>query len=117
GQIERYTEGPTLFAPKNHPVLPKDVNSKRLRAILVHAHERHPQSFEGLVGTSGVGPATILSLSLLAELIFEAPASRRDPGAPPRASERQWPDYSYAHGGKDGTPFSVDRQTYDRNID
>jgi hypothetical protein len=122
GQIERYTEGPTLFAPKNHAVLPKYVNSRRLRAILVHAHERHPRSFEELVGTSGVGPATILSLSLLAELIFEAPASRRDPGAPPRSSERQraerqWADYSYAHGGKDGTPFPVDRQTYDRNID
>ncbi len=25
-------------------------------------------------------------------------------------------DYAYAHGGKDGTPFPVDRDTYDRNI-
>ena len=30
--------------------------------------------------------------------------------------QRRWADYSYAHGGKDGTPFPVDRATYDRNI-
>ena len=29
---------------------------------------------------------------------------------------RSWADYSYAHGGKDGHPFPVDRMTYDRNI-
>jgi hypothetical protein len=29
---------------------------------------------------------------------------------------RRWADYSHAHGGKDGTPFPVDRGTYDRNI-
>jgi hypothetical protein len=29
---------------------------------------------------------------------------------------RHWVDYSYAHGGKDGTPFPVDRATYDRSI-
>ena len=31
-------------------------------------------------------------------------------------STRQRADYSYAHGGKDGTPFPVDRKTYDRNV-
>jgi len=29
---------------------------------------------------------------------------------------RRWADYSHAHGGKDSTPFPVDRETYDRNI-
>jgi hypothetical protein len=29
---------------------------------------------------------------------------------------RRWADYSYAHGGKDGTPFPVNREIYDRNI-
>jgi hypothetical protein len=32
------------------------------------------------------------------------------------ASDRRWADYAYAHGGKDGTPFPVDRDTYDRSI-
>jgi uncharacterized protein len=142
-EIERYTEGPTLFAPKHHRLLPEDVNSRHLRRILIHAHEQHPESFEALLGTPGVGPATILSLSLLAEVIFDAPASHRDPaerflasaqeshqvpptvepaaieteGREPPRPERKWADYAYAHGGKDGTPFPVDRATYDRNIE
>ncbi len=31
---------------------------------------------------------------------------------PPR-----YADYSYAHGGKDGFPFPVDRKTYDKSIE
>lgn len=129
GEIERYTEGPTLFAPARHPVLPLDVNGKRLKRILVDAHEQCPKDFETLLGLEGVGPATIRSLALLAEVIFQAPPSRRDPAGTKRgissATEepsdnpgqgRRWADYSYAHGGKDGTPFAVDRKTYDGNI-
>jgi hypothetical protein len=56
----------------------------------------------------------VRSLSLLAELIYEAPPCRRDPADVTRA--RKWPDYSHAHGGKDGHPFPVDRETYDRSI-
>ncbi len=129
GEIERLTEGPTLFAPARHPVLSLDVNEKRLKSIITYAHEQHPQDFETLLGLPGVGPATIRSLSLLSEIIFQAPPSHRDPtqrrsvaleggveksdhGADPR----RWADYSHAHGGKDGTPFPVDRATYDRNI-
>jgi hypothetical protein len=67
-------------------------------------------------------------LSLLAELIYDAPASHRDPAdkiaaletkLPPvlaNRSERAWADYSHAHGGKDGTPRPVDRATYDTSI-
>ncbi|MGO9109177.1 MAG: DUF763 domain-containing protein [Thermoguttaceae bacterium] len=129
GEIERLTEGPTLFAPARHPVLNLDVNEKRLKNIIVRAHEQDPQDFETLLGLPNVGPATIRSLSLLAEIIFQAPPSHRDPtkrrsAAPAggaeqlgeRADPRRWADYSHAHGGKDGTPFPVDRDTYDRNI-
>lgn len=128
GEIERLTEGPTLFAPARHPVLSLDVNEKRLKNILVQAHERHPQDFETLLGLPDVGPATIRSLSLLAEIIFQAPPSHRDPAkrrdaaaggaeqSDSGADPRRWADYSHAHGGKDGTPFPVDRDTYDRNI-
>jgi hypothetical protein len=129
GEIERCTEGPTLFAPARHPVLKLDVNWKRLKSILVDAHEASPADFETLLGIQGVGPATVRSLALLAEIIFRTPASRRDltarktgarsPGdeGPEETSDaRRWADYSYAHGGKDGTPFPVDRGTYDRNI-
>ena len=75
------------------------------------------------LGTPDVGPATVCSLSLLAELIHDAPASRRDPAVVSCDADvaevrpgRRWADYSYAHGGKDGTPFPVDRQTFDQKI-
>ena len=103
-------------------MLPADINVKRLKKIIVSAHEQHPQDFETLLELRGVGPATIRSLSLLAEIIFQAPPSRRDPATPreelppSKSDPRQWADYSYAHGGKDGTPFPVDRANYDQNI-
>ena len=119
-EIGRFSDGPTLFAPKHHRVLPSDVDPRRLRKLIVEAHERHPQDYEALLGGAGIGPAAVRSLALLAEIIFDAPVSRRDPAARPAdpsiCAERHWADYSYAHGGKDGTPFPVDRQTYDRSI-
>ncbi|MDY7031724.1 MAG: DUF763 domain-containing protein, partial [Thermodesulfobacteriota bacterium] len=39
-------------------------------------------------------------------LIYGAPVSFRDPAR-----------YSFAHGGKDGHPYPVDRTTYDTTID
>jgi uncharacterized protein len=129
GEVERLTEGPTLFAPARHPVLDLDVNRNRLKRILTSAHEQSPQDFETLLGFQGVGPATVRSLALLAEIIFQAPPSHRDPtsskhiindlghdDAHGAGGERRWADYSHAHGGKDGTPFPFDRDAYDRNI-
>jgi len=78
-----------------------------------------PSFFFALLGSPAVGAATIRSLSLLAELIYDAPASHRDPADNPANQQktgRQWADYSYAHGGKDGHPFPVDRRTYDQDI-
>jgi hypothetical protein len=116
--LEAHAQGPTLFAPTHHPLLPKDVNLPRLEKIIKFAHEKHPRDFEALLGTANVGPATIRSLALIAELIFGAPISQRDPAAPKESPdpERKWPDYAYAHGGKDGFPFPVDRTTYDKSI-
>ncbi|NIM06289.1 MAG: DUF763 domain-containing protein, partial [Armatimonadetes bacterium] len=59
-----------------------------------------------LLGTRGVGPKTIRALALIAEVLHGTPASRRDPAR-----------YSFAHGGKDGIPYPVDRETYDRSIE
>ncbi len=129
-QIRRWTEGPTLFAPQRHRLLPADVRPERLQRLLRTVHETHPEDFRTLLGTRGVGPAAVRSLALLAELIYQAPVSRRDPalrtpnsggaqssGAQaPSAANPCWADYAYAHGGKDGTPFPVDRSTYDTAI-
>lgn len=116
-EVRKMTEGPTLFGPAHHAVLPVDVNVDRLEKIVRSAHERNPGDFETLLGSEGVGPATVRSLSLLAEIIYDAPASHRDPACGGGSkTERRWADYSYAHGGKDGHPFPVDRETYDRSI-
>jgi hypothetical protein len=54
----------------------------------------------------GLGPRTLRALALVAELVYGTPASTRDPAR-----------FAFAHGGKDGTPFPVDRATYDRTIE
>jgi hypothetical protein len=119
-EVRKMTEGPSLFAPAHHAVLPGDVNVDRLERIVRTAHEHNPQDFLMLLGAPGVGAATVRSLSLISELIYNAPASHRDPATPlptERAPQpRRWADFSYAHGGKDGHPFPVDRPTYDQSI-
>lgn len=129
-EVQLMTKGPSLFAPKHHQVLPENVNSRRLKQIIPQIHEATPDSYRQLLGLDGVGPATVRSLALVAEIIFQAPVCQRDPAVasagaatgvsedqtPQDAFTRRWADYSYAHGGKDGTPFPVDRATYDLNI-
>jgi uncharacterized protein len=53
----------------------------------------------------GVGPKTVRALALVGEVIYGAAPSYEDPAR-----------YSFAHGGKDGTPYMVDRRTYDETI-
>jgi hypothetical protein len=106
--------GPTLFMPTHHQVLASDINPARLSRIVRMLHERQPGDYESLLGVAGVGPSTVRSLALLAELIYGTPQCRED-------ITRQWSPrdpatFSYAHGGKDGHPFPVDRAGYDRSI-
>jgi hypothetical protein len=51
-------------------------------------------------------PRAADALALVSEVIYGTPASTRDPAR-----------FAFAHGGKDGTPFPVDRATYDRTVD
>lgn len=96
---------PDLFLPRHHAVLPEDVNPRQLEKISRTIQEHSPRTFEQLLGLPGVGAATLRSLALLADIVYARPVSHRDPAT-----------FSYAHGGKDGHPFPVDRPTYDRNI-
>jgi hypothetical protein len=95
-----------LVMPRRHELKLADVNPRYLDKILLKTYERAPRDFEELLGIEGVGPKTLRALALVAELIYGTPASTRDPAR-----------YAFAHGGKDGTPFPVDRRTYDRTID
>jgi hypothetical protein len=98
---------PLLSMPRRHELLPElDVASPYLEKILVRTYERAPQNFEALLGIEGVGPKTLRALALASELVHGTPATMRDPAR-----------FSFAHGGKDGTPFPVDKITYDKTIE
>jgi len=89
----------------HHPVEKEKFDLKRLKKAVEKAHFLKPENFEQLLMTEGVGPKTIRALSLVAEIIYGAKPSFEDPAR-----------YSFAHGGKDGTPYKVDRITYDKTI-
>jgi hypothetical protein len=95
-----------LHLPERHYIAARDLNSQRLHKVLLHTYEQGPQTFEEVLSISGVGPKTIRALSLMAELIYGGRPSFQDPAR-----------FSLAHGGKDGHPYPVDRETYDRTID
>ena len=106
-RIVRELEGlRRLDLPARHHLLLADVDPRRLESGLRRAYERQPRDFEELLGSEGVGPKTVRALALVSELVYGAPASYRDPAR-----------YTYAHGGKDGHPYPVDRQTYDRTVE
>jgi hypothetical protein len=98
---------PFLEMPSRHPLLPEfDVASPHLKKILLKTYERAPENFEALLGIEGVGAKTLRALALASELVHGTPATLRDPAR-----------FSFAHGGKDGTPFPVDKATYDLTIE
>lgn len=64
-------------------------------------------------------PATALGCSLLGPKPLSQGVFLVHPNQRVELAERHQPmffAYSYAHGGKDRTPFPVDRETYDRSI-
>lgn len=95
-----------LRLPARHALTERDLQPASLRKVLLKTYECQAAEFEQLLGESGIGPQALRSLSLAAEVIYNAPASRRDPAA-----------YSFAHGGKDGHPYRVNRVLYDANLE
>jgi uncharacterized protein len=94
-----------LTMPAHHDVREEDVDLQRLGAILAVAHERELRDFSSLLLVEGLGPRTLQSLALVAEVIHGAPARFSDPAR-----------FSFAHGGKDGHPFPVPLKTYDETL-
>lgn len=95
-----------LDLPARHHVAVQDIHPKRLHKILLSTYERQPEHFEALLGMPGVGPKTIRALALISELVYGNEASVKDPAR-----------FSFAHGGKDGHPYPVNRTVYDRSIE
>ena len=89
-----------------HPVLKEKFDLKRLKKTIFFANSQEPQNFEKLLSLKGVGPKTIRALSLVSEIIYGAKPSYEDPAR-----------YSFAFGGKDGTPRPVEKDLMDKTLE
>jgi uncharacterized protein len=94
-----------LRLPAHHDVKSKDVDLKRLGAVLAVAYDRGLHDFAELLLLEKLGPRTLQSLALVAEVVHGAPSRFNDPAR-----------FSFAHGGKDGHPFPVPLKTYDESL-
>src|SRR3954467_2696692 len=94
-----------LLLPRHHDVRSSDVDLKRLGAVLALAYEREFRDFASLLLLEKLGPRTLQSLALVAEVVHGAPSRFSDPAR-----------FSFAYGGKDRHPFPVPLKTYDESI-
>ncbi len=93
----------TLIMPTQHTI---SELTERTMAALRRAYELQPESYEELVAIGGIGPKAVRALALVSDLIYGKPPSWKDPAK-----------FSFAHGGKDGVPYPVDRRTYQKTIE
>lgn len=98
-------EARKLAMPRHHEVRAGDLDLKRLGAVLAVAYERELRDFASLLLLENLGPRTLQSLALIAEVVHGAPSRFSDPAR-----------FSFAHGGKDGHPFPVPLKTYDQSL-
>lgn len=94
-----------LTLPAHHEVRAEDIDLQRLGAILAVAYQREFRDFASLLLLEKLGPRTLQSLALIAEVVHGAPTRFSDPAR-----------FSFAHGGKDGHPFPVPLKTFDEAI-
>ena len=87
--------------PSEHYEMPRRLNWNLFRKI----YDIQPTNYEQLISIPGFGPAAVRALSLIGEIIFGTKASWQDPVK-----------FNFAHGGKDGVPYPVARETYDKSI-
>jgi hypothetical protein len=99
------SEARHLRLPSHHEVHAKNVDLKRLGAVLAVAYERGLHDFAELLLLEKLGPRTLQSLALVAEVAHGAPRRFSDPAR-----------FSFAHGGKDGHPAPVPLKTYDESL-
>jgi len=93
----------TLIMPTQHTI---SELTERTMTALRKAYEFQPESYEKLVAIRGIGPKAVRALAFVSDLIYGKPPSWEDPAR-----------FSFAHGGKDGVPYPVDRRTYQKTIE
>jgi uncharacterized protein len=95
-----------LTMDRQHELGRHCVDLKRLGAILLTAYERNLSDFASALLLEKLGPRTLQSLALVAEVIHGTPTRFRDPAR-----------FAFAHGGKDRHPFPVPTKVYDRTVE
>lgn len=112
GALRKLREGaqaqlalPMLRMPDHHEVRRKDVFLRRLHGTLAAAAEQGPKDFAEVLLTPGVGARTVEALASVAEVLHGAPYRFSDPAR-----------FSFAHGGKDRTPYPVRLDVYDSTL-
>jgi hypothetical protein len=73
--------------------------------VLAVAYERELHDFAELLLLENLGPRTLQSLALVAEVVHGTPSRFADPAR-----------FAFAHGGKDRHPFPVPLKTYDESL-
>jgi uncharacterized protein len=94
-----------LVMPRHHEVRASEVNLKRLGAVLAVSYERQLRDFASLLLVENLGPRTLQTLAMIAEVVYGAPSRFSDPAR-----------FSFALGGKDRHPFPVPLKTYDESL-
>ena len=83
--------------------MPRSINWNKMREI----YDFQPKNYEELLSLKGVGPKSVRALALISDLIY--------------GEKPSWQDsvirFTFAHGGKDGIPYPVDKKVYDQSIE
>lgn len=104
-EVSREDPARTLTMVRRHEVRKRDVDLKRLGAVLAVAYHKQLHDFAEFLLTEQLGPRTLQTLAQVAEVVHGAPARFSDPAR-----------FSFALGGKDRHPFPVPLKTYDETI-
>lgn len=91
----------SYYLPRYHAI----PQAKRIEKTLLTLYEEKQTAYASFLAHKNVGPATVRALAMVAEIIYGTPPSFTDPVR-----------YSFAHGGKDGHPYPVNKSRYDNSI-
>jgi len=104
--VREYKKVEKMTLAVHHDIRGNQIRAENLYKVLLNTYESDVGNFEALLGVKGVGPKTVRALALLSELVYGDKPSFRDPAK-----------FSFAHGGKDGHPYPVNKSVYDASIE
>jgi hypothetical protein len=100
--LNDFTGSKSLKLPAHHGIR----LNKQTTIALNRAYEIQPEKYEELLAIRGIGPKAVRALALISELVYGKEPSWKDPAK-----------FSFAHGGKDGIPYPVDRKLMDSSVE